>query len=108
MRSRLILFLTLIVTAACARMPQKAPPVAEQRYALEGSVVRLDAAAHTATIKHSDIADTATGKVWMKAMTMEFPVPDQGEFAKLKEGQRIRATVHRKELDYWIAEINQQ
>jgi Cu/Ag efflux protein CusF len=44
----------------------------------------------------------------MEAMTMEFPVRDQAEFAKLAPGKRIRATVHVQELDYWISEIQLQ
>ena len=53
----------------------------------------------TAVIKH----DTIEG--WMEAMTMEFPVRDKAEFAKLGEGKRIRATVHVQDLDYWLSDI---
>ncbi|MFN7921197.1 MAG: copper-binding protein [Bryobacteraceae bacterium] len=77
-----------------------------RRYALEGKVVRLDHARHAAAIEHGPIRD-ASGKVWMEAMTMEFPVPDSGDFARLHVGERIQATVHSREsdLEYWIAEI---
>jgi Cu/Ag efflux protein CusF len=108
-------FLFLGALAGCARMPDKqqakkssAGPVA--LYPLEGTVVRLDPAAKTASVKHGALKDQATGKVWMEAMTMDFPVPDAAEFAKLKEGMQIKATVHNREseMEYWLAEIQPQ
>ena len=41
----------------------------------------------------------------MKAMTMEFPVKDEAEFAKLSEGAKFEAKVHVQDLDYWLTEI---
>jgi Cu/Ag efflux protein CusF len=41
----------------------------------------------------------------MEAMTMEFPVREKAEFAKLAQGQRIRATVNVQDLDYWLTDI---
>jgi Cu/Ag efflux protein CusF len=83
---------------------QKAPPL-EHRYSLAGKVVSLDPRTKVAAIEHSDIVDDQ-GKVWMKAMTMEFPVQDAAEFAKLHVGERIRATVFRREdTEYWIGRI---
>jgi Cu/Ag efflux protein CusF len=40
-------------------------------------------------------------------MTMEFPVKDPAEFAKLQPGQKITATVHAipETFDYWITDI---
>jgi Cu/Ag efflux protein CusF len=100
---------TVLVAVAvmwsCARNP---PSRAEEahRYALTGIVVRLDPHGRLAAIKHEDIQDD-NGKVWMKAMTMEFPVRAEQDFAKLQVGQRIRATVYQKESDfeYWISGI---
>ena len=45
----------------------------------------------------------------MAAMTMEFPVKDPAEFARLRTGQRIKATVHQNDADlsYWIAGITE-
>lgn len=79
-------------------------------YPLEGTVIRLDPAAKTASVKHGTLKDQATGKVWMEAMTMDFPVPDAAEFAKLKEGMQIKGTVHNREseMEYWLAEIQPQ
>jgi Cu/Ag efflux protein CusF len=43
----------------------------------------------------------------MEAMTMEFPVKDPADFAKLRRGLRIHASVFVQESDlaYWIANI---
>lgn len=45
---------------------------------------------------------------WMEAMTMEFPVRDKSEFAKLAEGRRIKAIVEVQDLDYWLTSIEPQ
>jgi Cu/Ag efflux protein CusF len=90
--------------------PQTAPareaagPV--RQYSLEGVVVRVDAADRIATIKHGPIKD-ASGELWMEAMTMEYPVPDPQDLAKLRPGQNIRATVHSRESDseYWLSGV---
>lgn len=43
----------------------------------------------------------------MRAMTMEFPVKDAGDFQKLKPGVRLRASVFVRpaDLEYWIANV---
>jgi Cu/Ag efflux protein CusF len=72
----------------------------EQKYQLHGVILRLDPAQQTATVKHEKIEG------WMEAMTMEFPVASKEEFARLKVGQALRATVFvRADLDYRIGEI---
>jgi Cu/Ag efflux protein CusF len=44
----------------------------------------------------------------MDAMTMEFPVRDAAEFAKLRAGEKITATVHTRPdtFEYWISDIH--
>ncbi len=93
-----------LVMYGCTEKRESGGPVS--RYSMEGTVVRLHAERQIATIKHGPIRDGA-GKVWMEPMTMDFPVPDRGEFAKLRVGQKVRATVHQRESDYeyWIADI---
>lgn len=78
-------------------MPERG--AVEKKYQLQGVIVRLDAQAQTATIKHQAI------KGWMEAMTMEFPVPSKEEFARLSQGQAIRASVFVRDLDYHISDI---
>ncbi len=92
----------MLILAAALLLPacrSKQPP--EKTYALRGTIVSLDAPSRTATIKHGKIGD------WMDAMTMEFPVRDAAEFAKLRPGEKITATVHTRPdtFEYWITDI---
>ncbi len=96
-----------ICITGCARKPAvNTAPREELRYHLEGRVVRLFPQDRVAAIRHGPIQDDR-GNVWMEPMTMDFPVRDPQEFAKLRVGQEIRATVHRvdADLDFWISEI---
>lgn len=99
-----LLALAAFLLAACAY--QK--PATFSQFALTGEITRLDPSKNIAEIKHEDIKNDA-GKLWMAAMTMEFPVKDPAEFARLKTGQRIKATVHQNDADlsYWIAGITE-
>lgn len=91
-----VFLLAVLLTTECA----KEAPV--HRYALRGEIVKIDPAAHTATIKHEKIDG------WMEAMTMEFPVRNPKEFAALRAGQRITATVFVSDASvYWIGDIHQ-
>ncbi|MFZ5927748.1 MAG: copper-binding protein [Acidobacteriota bacterium] len=71
----------------------------KQRYQLRGRVLRLRPEARIASIAHEKIEG------WMEAMTMEFPVPKEADFARLKEGAVIRATVNVNDLNYWLTDI---
>lgn len=64
---------------------------------MSGEIVSMDAKSQTATVKHGKIEG------WMEAMTMEYPVKDQQEFAKLKVGEKIQAKILVQGTDYWIA-----
>lgn len=64
---------------------------------MSGEIVSMDAKSQTATVKHGKIDG------WMEAMTMEYPVKDQQEFAKLKVGKKIQAKILVQGMDYWIA-----
>lgn len=72
---------------------------AAKQYDMRGEVIRLDPQGKIATIKHLPIGD------WMGAMTMDFPVKDDAEFAKLKPGQQVRAKVYVQELSYWLDDV---
>jgi Cu/Ag efflux protein CusF len=67
-------------------------------YKLRGKVLRLKPD-RIATIEHEKIEG------WMEPMTMDFPVPDPAEWAKLKEGGTVRATVHTNDLHFWLTGI---
>lgn len=71
----------------------------KQRYVLQGVVLRLRPADRIAVVEHRKIEG------WMEAMTMEFPVPDAAEYAKLKEGAKIRSTVCVNDMYYWLTSI---
>jgi Cu/Ag efflux protein CusF len=85
--------LLAIVLAACASKP------AERRYPMEGTIKALDPTAKTATIDAGKIDN------WMEAMTMEYAVRPDSEFAKLKVGDRIKATVVVEDVKYYVTDV---
>ncbi|MCS7043675.1 MAG: copper-binding protein [Bryobacteraceae bacterium] len=95
--------LTLLAgfAAACGtkREPRFDYGEPKQRYQLRGKVLRLRPEARIASIDHEKIEG------WMEAMTMEFPVPRPEDFAKLREGATIRATVNVNDLNYWLTDV---
>lgn len=102
MTRRILAAAALLGLLACA--PAQREPAfdfgeAKEKYPMRGEVLRLRPENRVAVIKHEDIDG------WMKAMTMDFPVPDAAEYAKLKEGMTIRATVLRNDLHYWLVDI---
>ncbi|MGC8758441.1 MAG: copper-binding protein [Bryobacteraceae bacterium] len=101
MHRRRWLILMSGLAAACSgpRGPKFDYGEPKQRYQLRGKVLRLRPEARIATIQHEKIDG------WMEAMTMEFPVPREEDFAKLKEGSAIRATVNVNDLNYWLTDI---
>lgn len=72
-----------------------------QKFRLVGRVVKLTADRKTALIQHQKIEG------WMEAMTMDFPVKSDAEWAKLREGAQITATVcyDAEGVSYWIEDI---
>jgi Cu/Ag efflux protein CusF len=70
-----------------------------KQYPLNGEVVRVDTEAQVATIKHEQIGD------WMGPMTMEFPVKDPADFAKLTAGKPVHATVNVQGFSYWVSGV---
>ena len=97
--SRRALCAALVGLAACSSAPKQ-----QKRFKLIGEVVRLNEKTKTALIKHEKIEG------WMDAMTMEFPVKADAEWAKLKPGVHITATVVfvEADLEYWLEEIQTQ
>jgi protein SCO1/2 len=90
------LLLTVAVLAACSK------PVPIQRYSLHGEIVRLDAQGNIATIRHQKIEG------WMDAMTMQFPIKDNRDFAGLHPSDCINATVFVQGYNIWVGEIVHQ
>ena len=97
---RRTLLLTLAL-AACQRRALKTedfgPP--KNKYPIKGVVLRLRPEERIAVIKHEKIEG------WMEAMTMEFRVPDEKEYAKLKEGAPVEGTVFTNDSFFWLGEV---
>lgn len=70
-----------------------------KRYPMQGEVKSLNPADKTANI--------AAGKItgWMEAMTMEYPVKPEAEYAKLHAGDRIQATVVVNDDKYYVTDV---
>jgi Cu/Ag efflux protein CusF len=77
-----------------------------QRYHLQGVVVRSDPARKVVSIQHGPIVND-TGKVWMAAMTMEFPVADPKDLPLLEVGRTVKAVVcsRQSDLQYWVEHV---
>lgn len=88
---------------ACAKKSKPEPSFdfgePKQRYMMRGEVLRLRPESRIAVVRHEEI------KGWMEAMTMDFPVPDAAQYAKLREGAKIRATVLVNDLNFWLSDI---
>jgi len=95
MTRRLILpLLTFVLLAAygCARDTAK-------RYPMEGDIKALDPASKSATIAAGKIGD------WMEAMTMDYKIKPDAEFAKLHVGDHIRATVVVNDPAFYVTDV---
>lgn len=93
-----IAFVFLLVLAGCEKkLPEQTKPI--KTYTITGVIKALDAEHHSATIEHQEIVG------WMDAMTMEFPVRNVSEFAKLQVGQKITAKVNVQDLEFWLSDF---
>jgi Cu/Ag efflux protein CusF len=80
-----------------------------ERFQLKGVVIRTDPANRIVTIKHEPIRNAA-GKVWMEAMTMDFPVLKEADFQAARKDASIQAIVVSRSSDYeyWIENVRVQ
>ena len=93
-----IAFVFLLALAGCEKkLPEQTKPI--KTYTITGVIKALDAEHHSATIEHQEIVG------WMDAMTMEFPVRNVSEFAKLQVGQKITAKVNVQDLEFWLSDF---
>jgi protein SCO1/2 len=101
MRTWTWILLVVLVLTGCAEQKPAVASKPDKRYGLTGEVIRLDAKNRIATIQHGEI------KGWMEAMTMDFPVRDEAEFAKLKPGLKIEAIVNvtEKNYEFWLTDV---
>lgn len=94
----------LALTAGCRKPAASSSRV--KRYRLRGQVKNLLPSKQAAVIAHEAILGE-DGQLWMEAMTMEFPVRNAQEFAKLTSNAVIEARLNQDEttFDYWLDEI---
>jgi Cu/Ag efflux protein CusF len=94
MTRRVILAAAAILLAGCGAKQEPA-----KRYPMQGEVKALD--------PQSKIANIKAGKIegWMEAMTMEFPVKPEGEFAKLHVGDQVQGTVVVNGDSYYVTDV---
>lgn len=92
LRITLLLLVALALVGCHAKDQSK-------RYPMDGQVIALDPSTKSATIQAGPIGD------WMDAMTMEYPVKPDGEFAKLHVGDRIHATVVVQDPTYFVTSV---
>lgn len=97
MLSRRACLLTLPFLAAC----QQKSAGEVKFFTVRGVVKALQPTDRIAVVQHETIPG------FMESMTMEFPVKNPEEFAKLQVGQQIRATLcqTQKGLDFWLEGI---
>ena len=88
----------LSFSSACSTKPG-APEEKPRQYSLRGVVVRLDPKSNLASIK----AEKIDG--WMDAMTMEYPVKPDADWAKLHAGDHIEATVVVQGQKYYVTGV---
>jgi Cu/Ag efflux protein CusF len=96
MTTRIGLASLALLLAGCSAKESATPA---KRYPMQGEIQALDPAAKTATIDAGKIGD------WMNAMTMEYPIKPDGEFAKLHVGDHIQATVVVTDPKYYVTEV---
>jgi protein SCO1/2 len=101
MHRRIILSILAATLAGCAAGEKKETAWVDKRHALTGEVIRLEEKDKVVVVKHEEIPD------FMEAMTMGFPVPDAAEWAKLKPGMKIKATVVERKDDFYLTEIQE-
>lgn len=95
MKFRLAVLLSAaLFAAACVKQ------VPAKTYAMHGTVVNLDEQSHLAKINAGQLGD------WMSPMTMDYPVPNKTDWAELKAGQQIDATVFVRGDEFWVADIH--
>jgi Cu/Ag efflux protein CusF len=96
-----------LCTAGCSMAPKTEASKSDsskgniKTYALRGEVVSLEPDRKVATLKHEKIEGL------MDAMTMGYQVRDPADFAKLKVGETITATVNVAPDDMWVSNVQQ-
>src|SRR5690349_8713929 len=70
-----------------------------KRYAMQGEIKSLDPESKSANINAGKIEG------WMEAMTMDYKVRPDAEFAKLHVGDHIQATVVVNDTSWYVTDV---
>ena len=97
MTRRMILAAAVLILAGCGAKQQTQEQ--GKRYPMQGEIKSLDPSAKTANINAGKIEG------FMEAMTMEYPVKPEGEFAKLHVGDKVQATVVVNDDRYYVTDV---
>ena len=95
---------TLLLLSGCSSAPPSAAPSTSpsgniRRYEMHGKVVSVNTSDKSAKI------DAAEIKGWMSAMTMDYPVKEAADLARLAADKSIQATVFVDGDNFWLGEI---
>jgi Cu/Ag efflux protein CusF len=93
MTRRIYLVLAVLAMLGCGARDEG------KRYPMQGEIKAIDPASKTATIAAGKIGD------WMEAMTMEYTVKPDADFAKLHVGDHIQATVVVKDPGFYVTDV---
>jgi hypothetical protein len=107
MRKTAVLFvfmLALFVLDGCSSRQEASAPAPTQtaaikRYPMHGKVLSVNTADKTAKIDAEEIPG------WMAKMTMDYPVKDSADLAKMAPDKNIEATVFVEGDNFWLGEV---
>jgi Cu/Ag efflux protein CusF len=96
-RRAILTALAAVLLAGCSA--KKEAQDQGKRYSMQGEVKSLDPGSKSANINAGKIEG------WMEAMTMDYKVRPDAEFAKLHVGDRIQATVVVNDLSWYVTDV---
>jgi uncharacterized lipoprotein YajG len=100
---RKIAVLFILMLAGCSSKQETAAPTTQtasvKRYTLHGKVLSVNTADKTAKIDAEEVPG------WMSKMTMDYPVKESAELAKMAPDKNIEATVFVDGDNFWLGEV---
>ena len=95
-RRAIFIAVAAVCVAGCARQPAQD---AGKRYQMHGEIKSLDPESKSASINAGKIEG------WMEAMTMDYKIRPDAEFAKLHVGDQIQATVVVNDTSWYVTDV---
>ena len=102
MRYFLLLFISILLFTACQKTetaPVQNASADAKHFPFKGTVVSVDKAKKTATLKHDEIPG------YMDAMTMAFPIKDDWVWEDLSPGADIQADLVVDKDNFWLEHL---